>query len=102
MENDRYNVILSYDPNNLEIHRNVIACLFGLDPKVARRFENTTFTGRMIIKRGADLMTAKRFGHLFRHTGATCSFQKIVPQPASLDGNSTQPMGRRPHTGRHT
>ncbi len=102
MENDCYNVILSYDPKNLEIHRNVIACLFDLDPKVARRFENATFTGRMIIKRGADLMTAKRFGHLFRHTGATCSFQKIVPQPASLDGNSTPAHGpQAPHRTPH-
>jgi hypothetical protein len=93
MENHRYNVILSYDPNDLEIHRNVIACLFDLDPKAARRFKNAKFTGRMIIKRGADLMTAKRFGHLFRHTGATSSFQKIVSQPAPLDGNSAPAHG---------
>ncbi|MGD9223473.1 MAG: hypothetical protein PVH22_09515 [Desulfobacteraceae bacterium] len=87
MENDRYNVILAYDPGNSDIHRKVIARLFDLKPEAAKQFQIAEFTGQMIVKRGADLTTAKRLGHLFRGTGATISFQKTVSQPASLDGN---------------
>lgn len=94
MEEDRYNVILSYDPNDSQIHRKVVSALFKKAPLAAQRFEEATFNGRKIIRRGVDLKTAEGFGRLFRGTGATCTLQKMtLNPPASADQNKVAAEG---------
>jgi len=88
MENNRYNVILNYDPQNQEIHQNVIACLSRLDPTVLKRFQKANLTGRLVIKRNADLATAKRLKFVLRDTGALCTVQKLPTQsPPPVEQN---------------
>ncbi len=90
MEEQRYNVILSYDPDDKKIHQKVVSALFEKAPLAAQRFEEANFNGRMMIRRGVDLKTAKGFARLFRDTGAICQFQKTAPTPASANQNLTE------------
>lgn len=94
MENDRYNVLLLYDPENLEIHHKVVACLSRLSPKAARRLEKEKITGRMMIKQDADLATARRFQHIFHDTGAHCSVRKMLPRPVPSDRGPAEAADR--------
>ena len=77
MESDRYCIILRYDPEDLELHERVVACLSHLDPTAPERLKKTERGGRMIVKRNTDLATAERLKHRLRKTGALCSVQKL-------------------------
>jgi hypothetical protein len=97
MEEDRYNVILCYDPDDSQIHRKVVSALFEKAPLVAQRFEEAKFNGRMIIRRGVDMKTAKGFRRLFGDTGATCTFHKITATPPDCpDENRAAVKGSPP------
>ncbi len=81
MESARYNVLLNYDPENQEIHQKVMTCLSRLDPTVLKRLEKVNLNGRLIVKRDADLATARRLEQILRDTGALCCVQKLKLQP---------------------
>jgi hypothetical protein len=96
MEADCYNVLLSYDPKDKEIHQNVIACLSRLDPTAAKKIDKTKWTGRLIVKKNADLDTAKRLKCFLQDSGALCTVQKKTSASFSADRQSQPPADRRP------
>lgn len=93
MEENRYTVVLQYDPQDAEIHKKVIACLARVDPNASGRFEKVGFTGRLILKRRTDPKTARRLKQLFGATGATCSVHKISENPIDGGAEKQEPLG---------
>lgn len=84
MDDNSYAVILHYDPDSKETRDKIVACLSHLDPTVSSRLENLKTTGRLIVKRRADLETANRLKRLLSGTGARCSVHKLgAPQSGS-------------------
>jgi hypothetical protein len=77
MENNRYTVVLHYDPQDAETHQKVIACLTRLAPNASKQFQKTEFTGRLILKRSTDPATARRLKQLINATGAGCDVHKV-------------------------
>lgn len=94
MIENRYSVILRYDPQDAQIHQKVIACLAQVDPNAAGRLEKAAFTGRLILKRNADLSTARRLTQLFGATGAACSVYKASEKPIAEAGQREEALDR--------
>jgi len=90
MDNNRYTVIVHYDPTHRQIHEKVVACLSRLDPTASERFEKTKLTGRLIVKRSTDLATAKRLKHMLLNTGARCSVQKLTSKSPPVIGRNQE------------
>ena len=83
MDNDRYTIILEYEPDNPEIRRNIIECLSRLNPAATRRIEmKIAGSSRLVVKRDTDLAAARRLKHLLRNTGAVCHVKKqsLLPE----------------------
>ncbi len=102
MDRDRYAVILRYDPQNLQIHGEVVACLSRIDPAASERFDKIDITGRVIVKRSTDLATAKRLKHLLQTTGARCAVQKVTSESPPAPGPNRKATNRLPQSGRKT
>jgi hypothetical protein len=102
MDDNRYTVILHYDPNHKKIHEKVITCLSRLDPTASKRFVKTQLTGQVIIKRNTDLATAKRLKYILRDTGARCSVQKIVSNMPPGIGKDQKSADGAPGSHRET
>jgi hypothetical protein len=102
MENDRYTVFLQYDPNHIEIHEKVLACLSRLDRGAAERIGKTKLTGRLIVKRSTDLETAKRLKHKLQDCGALCSVQRLPCTLPPANGKDRQTAGRLLESQRET
>jgi hypothetical protein len=81
MVDNRYSVVLHYDPRDAVTHQKVIACLTRLDPNAAGRFEKAGFTGRLILKRNTDMATARRLKQLLNKTGASCDIRALSVKP---------------------
>ena len=81
MDSDNYSVVLQYDPENIETHEKVVACLLRIAPASARKMEKIRSNGRLIVKRQTDISTAKRLVSILRETGAACRVTKL---PSSL------------------
>lgn len=94
MGKDLYTVVLRYDPKDAEIHQKVIACLARVDPNAAGRLEKTAFTGRLILKRNADLSTARRLKQLFSATGAACGVNKVSKKPIAEAAEREEALDR--------
>ena len=76
MDDDRYSIVLTYDPGNPEISRKVVACLARLDATAAERLARVGTPGRLVIKRDADRATTLRLAQRLQATGAKVHIKK--------------------------
>lgn len=90
MGKHRYTVVLRYDPTDARIHQEVTARLARLAPNALGKIEEKSFTGRLILKRGADPATARNLKQLFDATGAVCDLHPVSEAPMdAMTGNGT-------------
>jgi hypothetical protein len=87
MRKKRCTVVLSYDPQDLEVRQKVVTCITRLDPDAAGLIKKNASKGRLILKRNTDPETARRLKQLFAATGATCDIQDLSAKPSAEGAN---------------
>lgn len=95
MDQDRYTIILQFDPKDKTIFQKVFNNLSQLDPNLTPRLKGLMASGKLIIKRDANLATARRILDSMGNTGAICGLKKQPPRPAP----STAPASQSPTNG---
>ncbi len=90
MDNDLYTLVLQFDPKDKTTYRKVFYSLSLLDPNITPRLDELLASGKLIIKRDADLATARRILHRMRNTGANCGLKKQPTRPVTATSSALQ------------
>ncbi len=90
MDNDLYTLVLQFDPKDKTIYQKVFHNLSLLDPNITPRLDGLLASGKLIIKRDADLATARLILHRMRNTGANCGLKKQPTRPATATSSALQ------------
>jgi hypothetical protein len=91
MNDDRYNVELLFDPENVAARAGVQNFLQGFDHLAPKRIENAIGRGKIILKRNVGYTDAKSVQQRIFIEGATCTLKKQVNRQPKIEAPLKEP-----------